>query len=399
MHATRTAPARLRAPATAEGYRRTPRARVNRLTRASAAPFYTPATDYVAQKKMLEVGVRTPPLGLGLAALGRPGYINIGHDADIKGKSMDEMRAHAHETLDAAWAMGVRYFDCARSYGASEEFLSSWLQSRNIPHDKIVVGSKWGYTYTADWRVDTAGEAHEVKEHTAENLARQYPESADLLDPYLRLYQIHSATAESGVLRNKDVVSKLSELKASKGVKIGLTLSGVEQADVLREAMTVTAPDGAKLFDCVQATWNVMEQSAGAALLEAKESGMEVIVKEALANGRLSSRNPDDKVLPVMEALRALASDFGSPPGRFDSFVYKADSAAIAIAMMQGFQPMVLSGAATPHQVRSNAGALTLLKYLTNAGDAAEGRVREILEMARQDPESYWADRAALEWN
>ena len=142
MHATRTAPARLRAPAIAEGYRRTPRARVNRLTRASAAPFYTPATDYVAQKKMLEVGVRTPPLGLGLAALGRPGYINIGHDADIKGKSVDEMRAHAHETLDAAWAMGVRYFDCARSYGASEEFLSSWLQSRNIPNDKCVVGSK-----------------------------------------------------------------------------------------------------------------------------------------------------------------------------------------------------------------------------------------------------------------
>ena len=126
---------------------------------------------------------------------------------------------------------------------------------------------------------------------------------------------------------------------------------------------------------------------------------MEVIVKEALANGRLSSRNLDDTVLPVMEALRALASDFGSAPGRFDSFVYKADSAAIAIAMMQGFQPMVLSGAATPHQVRSNAGALTLLKYLTNAGDAAEGRVREILEMARRDPESYWAERAALEWN
>ena len=39
------------------------------------------------------------------------------------------------------------------------------------------------------------------------------------------------------------------------------------------------------LFDCVQATWNVMEQSAGPALLEAHEAGLEVIVKEALANG------------------------------------------------------------------------------------------------------------------
>ena len=379
--------------------RGTNHARDDGRTRASAAPFYTPATDYVAQKSMLEVGVRTPPLGLGLAALGRPGYINIGHDADIKGKSMDEMREHAHETLDAAWAMGVRYFDCARSYGASEEFLSSWLRSRDIPRDKIVVGSKWGYTYTADWKIDTAGQAHEVKEHTAENLAAQFPQSSELLDPYMRLYQIHSATKSSGVLKNKEVVAELSELKAAKGVRIGLTLSGVEQGDTLREAMEVTAPDGTPLFDCVQATWNVMEQSAGPALLEAKKAGMEIIVKEALANGRLSSRNPDEGVLPVMEALRELASDFGSPPGRFDSFVYKADSAAIAIAMLQGFQPMVLSGAATPHQIRSNAGALTLLKYLTNAGDAAEGRVNEILEMARQDPAAYWAERAELTWN
>ena len=45
-------------------------------------------------------------------------------------------------------------------------------------------------------------------------------------------------------------------------------------------------PGGDKpLFDCVQATWNVMEQSAGPALLEAREAGLEVIVKEALANG------------------------------------------------------------------------------------------------------------------
>ena len=243
MRATTAAPAPLRVPAGPHAqHARTRTSRVR--TRASAAPFYTPATDYVAQKSMLEVGVRTPPLGLGLAALGRPGYINIGHDADIKGKSMDEMREHAHETLDAAWAMGVRYFDCARSYGASEEFLSSWLRSRDIPRDKIVVGSKWGYTYTADWKIDTAGQAHEVKEHTAENLAAQFPQSSELLDPYMRLYQIHSATKSSGVLKNKEVVAELSELKAAKGVRIGLTLSGVEQGDTLREAMEVTAPDG-----------------------------------------------------------------------------------------------------------------------------------------------------------
>ena len=398
MRATTAAPAPLRVPAGSHAQH--PRTRTSRVrTRASAAPFYTPATDYVAQKSMLEVGVRTPPLGLGLAALGRPGYINIGHDADIKGKSMDEMREHAHETLDAAWAMGVRYFDCARSYGASEEFLSSWLRSRDIPRDKIVVGSKWGYTYTADWKIDTAGQAHEVKEHTAENLAAQFPQSSELLDPYMRLYQIHSATKSSGVLKNKEVVAELSELKAAKGVRIGLTLSGVEQGDTLREAMEVTAPDGTPLFDCVQATWNVMEQSGGPALLEAKKAGMEVIVKEALANGRLSSRNPDEGVLPVMEALRELASDFGSPPGRFDSFVYKPDAAAIAIAMHQGFDAMVLSGASTTEQMRSNAGAITLLRRFRDGGARAEERIAEVLAVGRADPEAYWSQRSKLAWN
>lgn len=39
---------------------------------------------------------------------------------------------------------------------------------------------------------------------------------------------------------------------------------------------------------CTQATWNLLEQSAGEALLEAKEAGMDVIIKEGVANGRLT---------------------------------------------------------------------------------------------------------------
>lgn len=46
------------------------------------------------------------------------------------------------------------------------------------------------------------------------------------------------------------------------------------------------------LFDCVQVTWNLLEQSAGAALREAHQAGMDIIVKEGMANGRLTQRNP-----------------------------------------------------------------------------------------------------------
>jgi aryl-alcohol dehydrogenase-like predicted oxidoreductase len=65
----------------------------------------------------------------------------------------------------------------------------------------------------------------------------------------------------------------------------------VQQAETLRRAMLVTTADGTCLFDSVQATWNLLEQSAGQALLEARAAGMSVVVKEGMANGRLTARN------------------------------------------------------------------------------------------------------------
>ena len=53
------------------------------------------------------------------------------------------------------------------------------LQERAVPPADVTVGSKWGYTYTADWRVDA--DVHEVKEHSAAVLERQWRESSDHL--------------------------------------------------------------------------------------------------------------------------------------------------------------------------------------------------------------------------
>jgi len=51
----------------------------------------------------------------------------------------------------------------------------------------------------------------------------------------------------------------------------------VEQGETLRRALKVKVNAGGEgeccLFDCVQATWNVLEPSAGAALLQAHEAG------------------------------------------------------------------------------------------------------------------------------
>ena len=77
----------------------------------------------------------------------------------------------------------------------------------------VVVGSKWGYVYTADWEV--AADPPEVKHHDADTLRRQLAETRERLGDRLDLYQIHSATPDSGVLENDEVLDALRDLRAS----------------------------------------------------------------------------------------------------------------------------------------------------------------------------------------
>jgi aryl-alcohol dehydrogenase-like predicted oxidoreductase len=313
------------------------------------------------------------PLGLGLAALGRPGYITLGHAEDLGGdRSVEAMERHAHAVLDAAYGAGLRYFDAARSYGRAEAFLASWLKARALRPEDIVVGSKWGYTYTADWRVDA--ERHEVKDHSLPTLRRQWGESQTLLGPWLRLYQIHSATFESGVLDDTSVLEELGKLRDS-GVRVGLTLSGPRQAEVLRRALNVRV-GGSPLFSCVQATWNLLERSAGPMLAQAHAAGWGVIIKEAVANGRLTGRNED----PGLRPLREVAEGLG----------VGVDAVALAAVLAQPWVSVVLSGATTVEQLRDNLRALEV-----KLGDEAWERMRGLVET----PETYWAKRSALPWN
>ena len=132
-------------------------------------------------------------MGLGLAAMGRPGYINLGHGDDLNHiHDVTVMETQAHRVLDCAWDAGIRYFDVARSYGKAEAFLQSWLEKRGIAEKASTIGSKWGYTYTANWQVSLPkGQKHEIKEHSLPVLQRQILESRTLLGSHLDLYQIH----------------------------------------------------------------------------------------------------------------------------------------------------------------------------------------------------------------
>jgi len=322
-------------------------------------------------------GLTVSRLGLGLAALGRPGYINLGHADDLaRDYDLVKMETRAHAVLDAAWAAGVRYFDAARSYGRAEQFLASWLAARVILPDAATIGSKWGYTYTADWRVDATH--HEVKDHSLPVLQRQVAESRTLLGKHLALYQIHSATLDSGVLDDFELLRALGRLRAD-GMKIGLSLSGPRQADTLQRAMTIVVA-GEPLFDTVQATWNLLESSAGPILAAAHDAGMGVIVKEALANGRLTARNDDASFAGPHRELSAVAA-------RLDTTI---DALALSVALAQPWADVVLSGAATVEHLQSNLAAASLA--------LDQDTMRRLLAL-REEPNEYWRTRSLLPWN
>jgi aryl-alcohol dehydrogenase-like predicted oxidoreductase len=312
-----------------------------------------------------------------MAALGRPGYINLGHAGDL-GDNHDPaaMEARAHAVLDAAFATGIRYFDAARSYGEGERFLASWLTARRLGRDEVLVASKWGYTYTAGWKVQA--EKHEVKDHSLPVLRRQAEESRALLGNVLSLYQIHSATLESGVLENLGVLSELAKLR-QRGLRIGLSLTGPRQAETLRKALAVRI-DGVRLFDAVQATWNLLERSVGPALAEAHEEGVGVIVKEGLANGRLTARNDDPAFAECRRQLEATAGRLGT----------SLDALALAGVLARPWVDVVLSGAASTEQVLSNAQALAV---------NWDGEAERNLTALAEETDEYWRMRGSLAWN
>jgi aryl-alcohol dehydrogenase-like predicted oxidoreductase len=313
-----------------------------------------------------KTGLAVSRIGLGLAALGRPGYITLGHGADLAGGTdVEALRAHAHAVLDAAFDAGVRYFDAARSYGLAEEFLGSWLAARGLGRDDVTVGSKWGYTYTAGWRV--GAEVNEVKDLSIETLQRQEAESRVLLGDTLVLYQIHSATIESGVLDDAAVFDELARLRAG-GLRIGFTSTGPRQSETIERAVATGR------FDAVQATFNLLDRSAGPSLAAAREAGLGVIVKEAVANGRLTGRGDVPELIDV-------AAEHGVTP----------DALALAFVLAQPWVDVALSGASTVSMLLSNLAALEV--------PFDDVVVAERLAGLTESPDEYWERRSALPWN
>jgi aryl-alcohol dehydrogenase-like predicted oxidoreductase len=314
----------------------------------------------------IRASIAAPRLGLGLAAIGRPAYITVGRTADLGDpahRSIEQMRARAHELLDAAWVAGIRYFDVARSYGLAETFLGTWLDEHPGRRGALAIGSKWGYEYVGDWRIDAP--VHERKDHSLRMFETQWPQTIQALGgSHPDIYLVHSVTPDSPVLYDTALLDRLCDLAAT-GLTVGISTSGPHQSQVLAEAMAlVDSP-----FRAVQATWNLREQSATDVLREAHSANWLVIVKEVLANGRLSEG-----------ATMGAAHDLAVADGQ------TMDAFAIGAALTQPWADIVLTGAVTPRQLLANVAARP---------PCADPDQLSALAIS---PAAYWEERSRLEW-
>lgn len=313
-------------------------------------------------------------IGLGLAALGRPEYINL-NDGSSQDKSQMAFMKNAFEVLNFAYNNGVRYFDTAPSYGKGEQFLIDW--NTNYEYADVTLSTKWGYTYVADWELGYSG-AHEVKEHSLNKLISQWKTSKKL-QPALKIYQVHSATFESGILENKAVLNKLYEIKTQTGLQIGITTSGVKQSEIIEAALKVKI-NNEDLFDSYQVTYNILEQSTYIILKELLKQQKTVIIKEGLANGRLFKNEEFSHYHEVYNALDTLAKK------------YNVGTDAIALRFVMDYlEPTyVLSGALSKEHLKQNIKAQSF---------ALEAKELEVLNSFKTSPHNYWKERSELPWS
>ena len=312
-------------------------------------------------------------LGLGTAALGRPQYINV-RQKNSKISDLDTFKKHSFSVLEAAYNSGIRYFDTAPGYGLAEELVLEWLRTKD---DKsIEIATKWGYTYTANFNKNAT--VHEVKEHSISKLNEQWNFSRQLL-PYLKVYQIHSATLETGVLENTEVLERLAFLKREHNLKIGLTTTGTNQVEVIKKALAVLV-DGEQLFDLFQVTYNFLDQSLLAISKELISQNKSIVIKEALANGRVF-RN---KNYPQYNKMYAPLEDLAQK--------HNVGVDAISLKYCEQTIPksVILSGASATSQLKEN---LKINSFSLSSNEI------EILNSFKVTPEFYWSERKQLQWN
>ncbi|MFO0727318.1 MAG: aldo/keto reductase [Myxococcota bacterium] len=201
-------------------------------------------------------------------ALGRTG-LHVSRLGLGTGRLFALSEAETFALLDTAYALGVRLFDTAPSYGGAEERLGAWIRGRK-PRD-VVISTKLGYGVPGvpDWSADC------IRLGIEQALIRLGVECIDL---------VHLHSCPGAVAVEEGIQAAL--LEAQRAGKVSVLAYSGENEDLDR---ALSCPS----FGAVQLSLSVVDQGSRALRLPSLEArGIGVLVKRPLGNAPWAMRGP-----------------------------------------------------------------------------------------------------------
>ena len=217
-------------------------------------------------------------LGLGLIGIGR----QWGH-ADVEVPE----EARVFEFLKGAYDLNVDFFDCAASYGSSEERLGIFLRTLSREQrDRITVSTKFG-----DHWDDKIGNSY--VDHSFDALRASLDRSLSRLGK-IDVLQLHKTTPQ--VLKSDDLKRALDYARAKGISRFGASVSDLESGRMVCES---------DVFSIIQFPYNMENARFGEIIDLAEEKHKLVLTNRPFGMGKLlydEAREAVDKKTRQIEA-------------------------------------------------------------------------------------------------
>ena len=219
-------------------------------------------------------GLEVSRLGVGLAAIARPGYITLGRAATSRGRAQPGRALRARRRGARRGARRRRPLRRRRAELRARRGVPRRAGSceRGVARDELTVGSKWGYRYTAGWRSTRRCTRRRSSRWNASRRSSRRPARCSAIG----LGPLPDPQRDGGVggARRRRAARRARRRRGARGAfrAVGLTLSGPESARALELALAARV-DGERVFDVVQATFNVLEPSLAPGLAAAHDDG------------------------------------------------------------------------------------------------------------------------------
>jgi len=323
----------------------------------------------VDYKNLGQTGLKVSAVGLGCGNFG-----GIGSAPAFFGKGETEEEALA--LMDAAWDMGINFFDTADAYGGgrSETYVGHWLQSKGArARDQLVLSSKV-FNPVGDGPNDWGLSRRHILRQVEASLARL---GTDHLDLYLMHEPDHTTPLEETLRAMDDLVHQ------GKTRYIGASNM---PAWLMTKALWLSDKHNLYRFDWVQNAYSLLERGDEREMLPLVEdqklgytpfsplaggwlTGKYQRGQPFPAGSRMTLRSEpyqkflDDRIFSGLEALQALAAERGT------------DMASLALAWVMS-HPLVTApilGPRRPEQLQPAKNALAI--KLTPAEREAIGKL------------------------